>query len=338
MKKKVAGIFAFTCILALFLPALGVHAATGITSEIVPKGANFAVEYRQPPADFNPLTATEDQLQYYGYPLRPDDPTQLNDWIKSVSGTWVKPDFKDDGATETTLKQFTNSSKTSTANWSGYERKATVYGVNGFWTVPTVSGISDGAMSQWVGLGGSQKGVPLIQAGSEEAIRNGKNSYSLWFELVNAGYSTEYSVPINIPVHPGDNIYTRVYLSGFPSGSCNATFYVSNSTTGKNTGFFVKNFRNYAKVATSAEWISERPQYTNGSYTNYPKGYTNGYNRVDFWDCQYLDAYGKTSYKTITNSTSNLLALTMNGMGTIATPTSLLSVNALFHINWCGFM
>jgi hypothetical protein len=47
-----------------------------------------------PPSDFNPLTATDAELDYYNFPPRPKYPTDLNRWESVVSNkNFIKPEF-----------------------------------------------------------------------------------------------------------------------------------------------------------------------------------------------------------------------------------------------------
>ena len=44
-----------------------------------------------PPENWNPVTATDEELQKYAYPPRPKDATALEEWKKVVGGKWVYP-------------------------------------------------------------------------------------------------------------------------------------------------------------------------------------------------------------------------------------------------------
>lgn len=44
-----------------------------------------------PPNGWDPFTATDEELVYYGYPARPNDVEQLNAWKVTVSGGWYDP-------------------------------------------------------------------------------------------------------------------------------------------------------------------------------------------------------------------------------------------------------
>ena len=47
-----------------------------------------------PPSGFNPLTATDNELQQYGFPSRPSDAKELQEWetVMQYAKYYVKPD------------------------------------------------------------------------------------------------------------------------------------------------------------------------------------------------------------------------------------------------------
>ena len=47
-----------------------------------------------PPYGWNPLTASDADLNYYNYPPRPRDPAKLSQWASQVTNAkWVRPEF-----------------------------------------------------------------------------------------------------------------------------------------------------------------------------------------------------------------------------------------------------
>jgi len=44
------------------------------------------------PTGWNPFTASDEELAYYGYPSRPKDAEQLKEWKESVTGGWYDPE------------------------------------------------------------------------------------------------------------------------------------------------------------------------------------------------------------------------------------------------------
>jgi hypothetical protein len=48
-----------------------------------------------PPVDFDPLKATDEELDYYGLPARPTDPEQYKRWAENVGNKkYVGPSLK----------------------------------------------------------------------------------------------------------------------------------------------------------------------------------------------------------------------------------------------------
>ena len=142
-------------------------------------------------------------------------------------------------------------------NWAGYvvtsnfaHPQPVVEGVNGSWTVPSVTDIGiDSFSSCWVGVGG-QYDDTLIQVGTEQDFTGGSPSYSAWYELLPAD-----SVTIEIiRVSPGDHITASVTLV---DPNLNVwTISIRDLTGG---GSFQNNFT-YDSRRLTAEWIVERPE------------------------------------------------------------------------------
>lgn len=63
----------------------------------VDNNKNAYVNFREPSKDWNPLNATDEELQFYGYPSRPKNKNDLEQWKKIVSCKWVKPEMRDTG-------------------------------------------------------------------------------------------------------------------------------------------------------------------------------------------------------------------------------------------------
>lgn len=221
-----------------------------------------------PPKGFNPLTATDAQLQEYGFPTRPKDSKKLAIWqndmshykqtpIPNVSMTQIKHKLK---------KKQTNNKVVNglSYNWSGfynYANSNTWTAVQGDFAQPTEQ--SDSAPnsyeSAWVGLGGMNSGA-LIQAGTQMYNYN----YNAWYEyLGRAPGSSVYEIDLpSVTVHPGDDIH--VYVS-YQTSNQVANFYVADNTTGTSQPVLVNLSSSNYYDGTTAEWIDERPT-VNGSY------------------------------------------------------------------------
>lgn|GEM_PF-1447263 len=158
----------------------------------------FAVEtnihgvyaYTQPPAGFDPMTASAAQLKLYGYPPRPAPSESakafaqwamvVNPALKRVVPQLLRTNIYHRPASGLVIQ---NSKKTALSqNWSGYalvQKKPAFTSVAGNWILPaaqqafgTCSGGTDYS-SQWVGIDGFSNGE-LFQAGSDiEAFCSG---------------------------------------------------------------------------------------------------------------------------------------------------------------------
>jgi Peptidase A4 family len=141
----------------------------------------------------------------------------------------------------------------SSSNWAGYavHRAGTRFTkVLARWTQPTVS-CSAGHPTYsalWVGLGGyNESSNALEQIGSEvDCKSSGRVSSTAWYELVPAP-----SEPIHMVVHPGDQIFASVRVSGHE-----VTLILKDET---NHHSFSKRLHASDIDVSSAEWIVEAP-------------------------------------------------------------------------------
>lgn len=131
------------------------------------------VRYYVPPEGFNALTASNSQLDEYGFPERPSstDTTAYEDWsekVSSWSGTPAAPSF----LAETQSQSMTSSS----SNWSGYmiEEGAGAFShAEAWYDEPSIYASVCLATdeSTWAGIGGSTPGSDLAQDGTAWGFR-----------------------------------------------------------------------------------------------------------------------------------------------------------------------
>ncbi|HET8978535.1 MAG TPA: G1 family glutamic endopeptidase [Solirubrobacteraceae bacterium] len=147
----------------------------------------------------------------------------------------------------------TDVQQASSENWSGYvaggANSSTQFkSVSGSWVAPTANCTQGQAYSAfWVGLGGAGQNHALEQAGTEaDCSSGGAASYFAWYELVPAA-----PVKINMAIHPGDHMFSRVTVSG-----SNVTIALSDQTTGAS---FNRTLQMSNPDVSSAEWIAEAP-------------------------------------------------------------------------------
>ena len=245
-----------------------------------------------PPANFNPLLASDAEIEQYGFPPRPDaqsEPDQYRHWQRLVSVPRVaNPKLQQttiyNGPAQALSAGATLHngavSKTST-NWSGYA----VSGKNGTfaknnsaiyaeWIVPIAQqpfGICSGIWnysSQWIGFDGYNSG-DVLQAGTEaDAICSGgitESYYSSWIEWY--PYSeTRVGAPV---AEAGDLMGSEVW---FTTASPYGHAYLANYTLNQADTYTFNPPPGTTYVGESAEWIEERPGLGGGvlaDLTNY---------------------------------------------------------------------
>jgi hypothetical protein len=257
--------------------------------------------YDLPPAGFDPVTATDAELEQYGLPPRPpiNDVTRYARWKTLVTATRVPPRLEFTKSHHGPVQGLNQTSGGATSeNWSGYVvdgsanppftgSNSQVYAQ---WVIPTVTqGICSGTFSwvvQWVGLDGFGQS-DVLQAGSQEIVQNCKPNeldYATWYEWYPAG-STNIFIGGD-RVNPSDYLEITVwYTTTSPHGHA----YLLDGTTGKASSVGFNGGAADYKGAT-AEWIVERPE-DDGNLTNLAD-----YGTQAFFDAQANDALGGTYY------------------------------------------
>ena len=254
----------------------------------------------------------------------------------------------------------------SSANWSGYVVGGSSSGVRyksvtASWVAPTAKCTSgQGYSSFWVGLGGaagssassdsgswsdpssasgSSSSTSLEQAGTEANCNaDGSATYDAWYELVPSA-----PVKVNMAVHPGDHITTRVTVDG-----SNVTIQLSNTTTG---GSFEKALQANNPDVSSAEWIAEAPSTCSQGLSSCTPLSLADFGTVQFSGASATTTDGHTG--TISDSDWQTAAVTLSpeasqqGFGAQftsysgsssagATPSSLSSDGSSFSVAWSG--
>lgn len=141
-------------------------------------------------------------------------------------------------------------------DWAGYvvvsdfnNPAPVVVGVNGSWTIPSVTVSPDDRFSAvWVGIGG-QLDQSLIQTGTEQDSIGGVANYSAWYELLPNDAVTITSMNVS----PGDKITASIIL--VDSVTNKWSIEIEDVTKGQ----AFKQVFSYDSSRLSAEWIVERP-------------------------------------------------------------------------------
>jgi hypothetical protein len=232
-----------------------------------------------PPAGFDVLTASDEQLADYGFPPRPDQgssPEEYASWAKAMlaSKTRIIPNLVQTnifhGPARATGKSASTDEKTlDFYNWSGYVAvgSAKSYGSSSFYYVESdyVVPVARQAFnactggwdygSSWVGIDGYQSN-DVLQAGIEfDAYCSGgtvATFYSPWFEWFPNG---EVRIT-NLPIAPGDDYFVEVWHTSPTQGYA----YLVNFNTGQDVEVGFTAPAGTTLIGNTAEWITERPE------------------------------------------------------------------------------
>ena len=268
-----------------------------------------ATTIEAPPAGFDPITASDEELQYHGFPPRPDQnatPKAYDTWVKAMQHSKVRivPNLEQTTIFHGPAKQAKavavpaavnrasaapgKASNTGYSyNWSGYVdlSGAISYGSSSYYVVQNeyVVPVAEQAFgactggwdwgSAWNGIDG-WKSPDVLQAGIEfDAFCSGtvrSSFYSAWYEWYPNG-EVRFG---GFPITPGDDIFVDVWHTSSTQGYA----YLMNYNTGQvvEVGFTAP--AGTYLVGNSAEWIVERPSVA-GSLTN-----LTSYIREPFWD------------------------------------------------------
>jgi hypothetical protein len=274
--------------------------------------------YPLPPAGFDPLLATDAQLDRYGLPPRPSretEPDLFQFWTRLLSKPFevIATEFPKLENGKLPLVRITRVGRGGprafdlfeiSRNWSGAyltpERSDKFVYVTGTWQVPTPSlprVLPEGATtgdeyqsSTWIGIDGHQcypmSSMPQIGTSQFlQIVGGGENitTYAWW-----QWWSLDDNYPPdnrNNPPVPIPNIPVSLndeIIAGLTLRSADEVqFFIKNQTTGLFTTFLVVAPGPILPLGSTAEWIVERPTVID-SHRLYPLP---NYDDVVFRDC-----------------------------------------------------
>jgi hypothetical protein len=280
------------------------------------------------PQTLDLMKASASQLAAYRLPPRPDnDPSQLASWQMRVQR--LKHNHCAQFAPASSQHPFLSHplqapgggqatgafGSITSGNWSGYIAydNGGITDVKGHWNIQCLgsqqqSGAREGS---WIGIGGVQGSQNLIQTGSAYT----KSGYQFFIEFV----------PYYAPVFDGSNyacgtaVDAEVYLASGYNEWCTI---ISTSTT----SFSGCDPSSRQADKTTAEWIDERPNCSNGLSK-----------LADFNYTQYSNAYAYSTsrgWHTIGGFTNNSVTLKDSASTTLAQPNALDSGTHSFTNVW----
>ncbi|MGC2635571.1 MAG: G1 family glutamic endopeptidase [Acidobacteriaceae bacterium] len=282
---------------------------------VVPTNVPGVYAFTQPPADFNPRTASKTELESWGYPPRPDvseGPEAQARWLeevnpglkRSVPELVIRPNTYNRQAMGFKAgAKGVNTIAATSSNWSGYALAgaggaAPFYRVTGRWTVPTVKqapGTCSGGWdysSEWVGIDGATNS-DLLQAGSQANvfcdIGQSVTEYFPWIEWLPAPEMVIYKNAATETLYPfaaGDYIIATVTATNFSGGvSKSGTLGFSDVTQGWSIAltFTASSLGGSEVVGQDVEWIVERTE-VNGALATLPDYVANPWIFAQAWD------------------------------------------------------
>jgi hypothetical protein len=239
-----------------------------------------------PPAGFDAIIASDEELAGFGFPPRPDPAAarkQYASWARAMraSRTRILPSVEQTKILHGPLRirqagEANDSTSLESYNWSGYVNLigATRFGTTSFYTIAaelvvptanqafgTCSGTADYA-SSWVGMDGDNSS-DVLQAGVEFDVECYKGAtstlYAPWFEWYPA---SEFRIT-NLPIAPGDDFFIEVWNTSSTQGYA----YLVNENANEAATLSLTPPAGTKLVGNSAEWITERPNVNGASAT-----------------------------------------------------------------------
>jgi len=320
--------------------------------------------FNEPPAGFNAVGASDEELAMYGFPPRPDkqnDPAAYSMWAKAMAASRIRwnGELKHSGLYSQAARRVhapgaaavsaaaAGPEKFYTTNWSGFvnTNNLTTYNANNSFymvfsefNVPTVSqavNACDGGWDMevsWNGIDGDLDQGALLQGGSlSGAFCSGStklNEYYAWVEWWPA-----YDILTEFAINPGDDMYVETWATSPTQGYV----FISDMTLSLHASYSLTPNGGPGLIGNTAEYIVERP-CCNGSN---PKPLANYV--WDFWANSYAytfagHAKGVTPYYPGSTASSNELVYMSDDHDTfvISAPTAQGKYGIFFEAEGCA--
>jgi len=244
-----------------------------------------------PPHNFDPTTASEEELAKFGLPKRPDQKKHLQAhalWhrvfgrrLKYIQPVLQPRRYRTRAKSERTKlpKGGPGAGSLITDNWAGAVSFAaagqTLMQAQGQWTLPSIwtpewgpfAGADEYCLATWVGLDGYGTG-DVLQAGVDQFINYPGigNGCLAWIEF----FPSNAAAVSNFPVSPGDFVSVWIQYLPPPNTLQAGQAIMVNVTQGAATVPVACGSPDVFFGGKSAEWIVESPQLSNGDYCALP--------------------------------------------------------------------
>lgn len=247
-----------------------------------------------PPEGFKPLTATDEQLETYGFPPRPDKENQeeYEQWAELMSF------YKFTKVPEIKMSVETVETDTGVSTFvAGDVNDPDGYGIAGYssktsgtkfytqlqydFIYPTITTNEVYSKNSfWVGFGRPDYNKTIGAGFTTTSMKTGLNSTSTWYgyRASGSGELKKFNIAGFNP-KAGDNIH--IYIS-FQKANNALNYYFANNTTGETKNAVIENISasTYFDGSTAA-WVTELSRRSNG--TDYPLG---NFGTVTFKNCK----------------------------------------------------
>lgn len=215
-----AGFAAMIAATALAAPVAGASPVSPTNSQYSPYGPSIVcpggqvIEKPNPPANFDPLTASNDNLLKYSYPPRPSDPKLHKIWLRFMTqpidwGSCDPPGTKHLVPAVPTRGGLP--APGGGALWGGYTPNQHAYtDAESYITIPNIN--TGGTLYEWVGVNtAGTTSHPLVQAGGGYEDAFSANPF-IWYEVYP---QTPPIIPAGFVNHVGftDLIFIHVNLT-----------------------------------------------------------------------------------------------------------------------------
>ena len=273
MKNRLPGL---AVMLALALPLAS--EAQRDNPHRIPTNLPGVTAFAPPPAGFDPIKASDEELADWGFPPRPDQtlfPEEYANWVRvrTALKTRIIPHLVQTNIAHGPLQsagdpETPENGSLKSLNWSGYVdvNDAKKYGSSSFTDVATTivvplarqaftvcDGTWDYAWST-VAIDG-YKTTEIAQAGVEfDAFCSG-SSTSAYYSPFYEWYPSGQVRVTNLPILPGEDFFMSVHVESATS----INVEIGNLTQGIFFGVDVTAPAGTKAVGNSAEWITERP-------------------------------------------------------------------------------
>lgn len=295
----------------------------GITETTYSLPDGSVITSTTPPVGFRPLTASDDELMQFNFPVRPTGGADLKAWTDAMSA--FKSDEPSAEPLEVSLGGDAGGAGSTTyatlySNWAGYiagtlnVQNHKYVAVKGNIVVPSNTGTCQlsNNLGIWIGLGGTSSNPEnLVQQGiacGNPSVGSG-SAYRPFTEFANTRPPVPFCGFSSWTVGAGDVIYQNM---SFQSANNKAFFYLEDQTSGVAHSCSATPPSSWTFDGNTAEWIAEAP--TGTSINFHSVRFTNAHAELGS-NSSWVTLGSQTVTKTIQGSSSSTYCIAPGSIG-----------------------